>query len=60
MLNIIFYIICYPVIMYTGAIRLIKHEHYIMSLKQNNLIELLGQTIPLLLIKSYNQNKLGP
>jgi len=38
----ILYVICYPVIMYTGAVRLIKHEHYIISLKNNHLIELLG------------------
>jgi len=45
--------------MYTGAIRLIKHEHYIISLKNNHLIELLGQTVPLLIIKTLNQIRLN-
>jgi hypothetical protein len=57
--NSLLYVISYPVVMYTGAIRLIKHEHYIISLKNNHLIELLGQTVPLLIIKTLNQIRLN-
>jgi len=58
-LNSFLYVISYPVVMFTGAIRLIKNEHYILSLKNNHLIELLGQTIPLLIIKTLNQIRLS-
>ena len=49
------YVLSYPIIMYTGGARLIKHEHYLISLKNGHLLELLGQTIPLLIIKFLNQ-----
>ena len=45
--------------MYTGAIRLIKHDHYLMSLRTSHLIEILSQTIPLLIIQTMNENLLS-
>jgi len=45
--------------MYTGAIRLIKHNNYLMSLKTNHFLEILGQTIPLIIVRMVNSNKLN-
>lgn len=57
-INNVAYALSYPIIMYTGATRLIKHEHYLISLKNAHLLELLGQTLPLLIIKFLNQARL--
>jgi len=53
------YIISYPLILYSGAVRLLKHEHYLISIRNSHLIELLGQTIPLLVIQQLNSTALN-
>ncbi|CDW79876.1 protein serine threonine [Stylonychia lemnae] len=52
--HIIFYIISLPVLLYTGYIRLIRTEKVLMWTQAHYFIEMMSQTIPLILVQIYN------
>ena len=55
--HVIIYIICYPVLMYTGFTRLLRTDKVLMWGRTHYFVEIFCQTIPLLLIKLYSQHQ---
>ena len=44
----------YPIILFTGATRLIRHNEYFISLKIGHALEVLSQSLPLLVLMKIN------